>query len=61
MLFPGTPVPEDTQTRRQALRGDAEGMRLNPKLDALDDRYWADPEELDSRLRAFAIEHGLVP
>ena len=61
MLFPGTPVPEDAQTRRQALRGDAEGMRLNPKLDALDHRYWADPEELDSRLRAFALEHGLVP
>jgi hypothetical protein len=61
MLFPGTPVPEDMQRRRQALRGDAEGMQLNPKLDELDRRYWADPEQLDSRLRTFALEHGLVP
>ena len=59
MLFPGNPIPEDTQKRRLALRSDAEGMQLNPKLDELDRHYWADPEELDSRLRAFALEHGL--
>lgn len=61
MLFPGAPVSEETPTRRQALRSDAEGKQLNPKLDELDNRYWADPEKLDSRLRAFALEHGLVP
>jgi hypothetical protein len=61
MLFPSTPVPEDTQTRRLALRGVTEDMQLNPKLDELDRHYWTDPEELDSRLRAFALEHGLVP
>jgi hypothetical protein len=61
MLFPDTPIPEDTQARRQALRADEEGMQLNPKLDELDRRYWADPEELDSRLQDFALEHGLVP
>lgn len=61
MLFPGSPVPEDTQIRRQALRVDAEEMPLNLKLDALDRRYWADPEKIESRIRAFALEHGLVP
>jgi hypothetical protein len=61
MLFSGKPVPEDTLTRRQALRSDAEGKQFNPKLDGLNDRYWEDPEELDSRLRAFAFKHGLVP
>lgn len=64
LLFPATAVPEDTKTRRQVLRDDPECTRLaqlDPKLDDLDREFWTDPEKLESRLRAFAREHGLVP
>ena len=64
ILFPSMTVPVDTATRRRVIPLDAERNESIPdwshRLDALDRRFYADSENLASRLKAFAREHGLV-
>jgi uncharacterized protein DUF4375 len=64
LLFPSMAVPADTATRRRLIPPDAERNEPVPdwsqKLDELDRRFWADSENLGSRLKAFALEHRLV-
>lgn len=59
VLFPATPVPQDTKNRRDAVRDIP--ARWSSRLDALDKKYWGDPDGLVSRLQTFARERGLIP
>jgi len=63
IVFPAIPVPEDTQTRRELL-STIESDTLNPewsrKLDELDQRFYANSDNLTPRLEAFAREQGLI-
>jgi hypothetical protein len=64
VLFPSIPVPISIAERRRALSSYPEDNSPTPewseKLDALDNRYWADSEGITLRLEAFARNHGLV-
>lgn len=63
IVLPGVPVPKDTAVRRGLLpvadpeAPEPEWVRL---LNELDQRFYADPGDLTSRLEAFARERGLV-
>jgi len=63
IVFPGVPVPVDTGARRRLLPvadPDAPDPEWVRKLDELDQRFYANPDDLSPRLEAFALEQGLV-
>jgi Domain of unknown function (DUF4375) len=64
VLFPSMAVPVDTGARRRLIPLDADSDEPAPdwthRLDELDRRFWADSENLGTRLKAFAREHELV-
>lgn len=59
VLFDGEPVPQDTGARRERLR-DRRSETSSAELDRLDQLYYMDPDDLDSRCQAFADAHHFV-
>lgn len=63
IVFPAAPVPRDTETRRDLMPiadpDDAQPMWAR-RLDELDQRFYANPDTLTPKLKAFARERGLV-
>lgn len=64
ILFPSMAVPLDTSARRRLIPPDADRDEPPPdwtqRLDELDRRFWADSENLGSRLKAFARGRELI-
>lgn len=63
IVFPNGPVPVDTEVRRNLLpvvEPDSPNPEWARKLDELDHRFYANRDNLTSRLEAFAREQGLV-
>ena len=63
ILFPTISVPVDTEMRRRIIpivEVGASTPEWANKLDELDRRFYADSENLTSRLKAFARQQGLV-
>jgi len=63
ILFPAMSVPVDTETRRQVILVADPGAptpQWLDKVNELDKRFYADSENLTSRLKTFAREQGLV-
>ncbi|HEV2732862.1 MAG TPA: DMP19 family protein [Terriglobales bacterium] len=63
IIFPAVSVPEDTQTRRELLstiESDTPSPESSSKLDELDQRFYANSDNLTPRLEAFAREQGLI-
>jgi Domain of unknown function (DUF4375) len=62
-VFPTIPVPVDTEVRRNLLpvvEPDSPNPEWERKLDELDQRFYANSDNLTPRLEAFAHEQGLV-
>jgi Domain of unknown function (DUF4375) len=63
IVFPTTPVPAETETRRDQVPvadPDDPAPEWLQELDELDQRFYADADGLTPRLEAFARQHGLV-
>ena len=60
VLFPRVAVPVDAEERHRSLVGTLSMTTSSKKLDDLDNRYWANSENIAARLRDFARNHGLV-
>jgi len=63
IVFTGVPVPVDTEIRRDLIpvvEPDSPTPEWARKLDELDQRFYADADNLTPRLEAFAREHRLV-
>ena len=63
IVFPTIPVPVDTEVRRNLLpvvEPDSPNPEWERKLDELDQRFYANSDNLTPRLEAFAREQGLV-
>ena len=63
ILFPTISVPVNTELRRRVIpivEPGAPAPEWANKLDELDGRFYADSENLTSRLKAFAREQGFV-
>jgi len=63
IVFPAISVPQDTQTRREllpAIEPDTPSPEWSRKLDELDQRFYANSDNLTPRLEAFAREQGLI-
>ena len=54
-LFDATPVPVDTESRREYLRSRVS----SPELEDLDKKFWLDGEKLGERCKQYALRHGL--
>jgi hypothetical protein len=59
IVFPGIPVPVDTETRRDLMPPPTPDL-MN-KLNELDQRFYRSPDSLTAKLEAFARQRGLVP
>jgi Domain of unknown function (DUF4375) len=63
IVFPGVSVPADTEIRRNLLpvvEPDSPSPEWARKLDELDQRFYANADNLTPRLEAFARQQGLV-
>jgi len=61
IVFSAMPVSADTKVRRKHMASiDSAQSDLRRKLDELDQRFYASPDEITPRLEAFARQHGLV-
>lgn len=60
VLFGDRPVPLDRQERLALMTTSNDGSTLeSQQLDAVDKAFWADPDKLDERSKAYAFEHRL--
>jgi hypothetical protein len=55
ILFGNDPIPLDTDDRRRRARE----VTQDSRLEALDKAFWADPDELAKRRKAYAVTHAL--
>ena len=63
VVFPGVPVPVDTEVRRNLLpvfEPDSPNPEWSRVLNGLDQRFYANTDNLTPRLEAFARQQGLV-
>jgi hypothetical protein len=64
IVFPGVPVPKDTETRRDEMPlvdPQAARPKWAERLDELDRQFYSIPDTLTPKLQAFARERQLVP
>ena len=60
VLFGSKPVPVDQSKRLKLMPTiTKDGMPESEKLDELDTAFYADPDKLGERCKAFAVKHGL--
>lgn len=60
VLFGSSPVPVDRSERMKLMPTILrDGTPESRKLEALDTAFYADPDQLGERCKAFAIKHGL--
>ena len=61
MIFPAMTVPTDTNVRGTHMQALEDSQpALIAKLDALDQRFYKNPDDITPRLEGFAREHTLV-
>lgn len=60
ILFADAIVPEDRGERWELRRATVDDDEVHVQLNMLDRAYCKDPDGMNARLQAFALQHGLV-